>query len=215
MSASEETEINALIDARMKALSITKTELVVRLGFRNVPKGLRRLDEVCDGDCSRGQMLLSRLPIALEVEPKVVQAALIATHDEKQREEEKSYRENFKPHAIIQTDRIRPEPLFVALLVGVEKILRIDFEDGSSPVSYAFQSLAAIQRRTAENGRLPAFGRPISYVVNYSPEKAVVFALDGTPQNVCDKAASYNDGSLKLRGRSLTGKLYLQDFIIL
>lgn len=34
----------------------------------------------------------------------------------------------FRPHAIIATDRSVPSPIFVAALIGVEKILRIDFD---------------------------------------------------------------------------------------
>jgi hypothetical protein len=34
----------------------------------------------------------------------------------------------FRPHAIIATDRFVPSPIFVAALIGVEKILRIDFD---------------------------------------------------------------------------------------
>jgi hypothetical protein len=38
---------------------------------------------------------------------------------------DKIWRENFRPHAIILTERSVPSPIFVAALIGVEKLLRI------------------------------------------------------------------------------------------
>ena len=39
---------------------------------------------------------------------------------------DKIWRENFRPHAIILTERTVPSPIFVAAIIGVEKLLRID-----------------------------------------------------------------------------------------
>ena len=44
---------------------------------------------------------------------------------------EAEWRAAFQPHAIIATDRSVPSPIFVAALIGVEKILRIDVNAGA------------------------------------------------------------------------------------
>ena len=62
---------------------------------------------------------------------------------EKQKTEarEKIWRENFRPHAIILTERTVPSPMFVAAIVGVEKLFRIDLDPTQAPVSFVRQAL--------------------------------------------------------------------------
>ena len=77
----------------------------------------------------------------------------------------------FRPHAIIATDRSIPSPIFVAALIGVEKILRIDFDTSVPEETYVHQALAQIPEQTI------AFGRPIGVTVNYAPDRAVRYDL--------------------------------------
>jgi hypothetical protein len=79
----------------------------------------------------------------------------------------------FRPHAIIATDRSVPSPIFVAALIGVEKILRIDFDTSLPEESYVQQALAQLPEQTI------AFGRPIGVTVNYAPDRAVRYDLWG------------------------------------
>jgi hypothetical protein len=76
---------------------------------------------------------------------------------------EAEWRAAFQPHAIIATDRSVPSPIFVAALIGVEKILRIDFDTWLPEESYVHQALAQLPEQTI------AFGRPIGVTVNYAP----------------------------------------------
>jgi hypothetical protein len=79
---------------------------------------------------------------------------------------DKIWRENFCPHAIILTERTVPSPIFVAAIIGVEKLLRIDLDLTQRPVSFV--------RRVLD--RLPegviAFGKTVGFVINYSPDQA-------------------------------------------
>ena len=81
----------------------------------------------------------------------------------------------FRPHAIIATDRSVPSPIFVAALVGVEKILRIDFDTSLPEATFVQQALAKLPEQTI------AFGRPIGVTVNYAPDRAVRYDLKGDP----------------------------------
>ena len=58
--------------------------------------------------------------------------------------------------------RVYPSPIFVASIIGVEKLLRIDLDPTQGPVSFVQQAL----------DRLPegvlAIGKPIGVVINYS-----------------------------------------------
>ena len=81
------------------------------------------------------------------------------------------WRAAFRPHAIIVTDRSIPSPIFVAALIGVEKILRIDFDTSLPEATFVQQALA----------KPIAFGRPTGVTVNYAPDRAVRYDLRGDP----------------------------------
>ena len=79
----------------------------------------------------------------------------------------------FRAHAIILTERSVPSPIFVAALIGVEKILRIDFDTSLPEETYVHQALEQIPEQTI------AFGRPIGVTINYAPDRAVRYDLKG------------------------------------
>jgi hypothetical protein len=81
----------------------------------------------------------------------------------------------FRPHAIIATDRSVPSPIFVAALIGAEKILRIDFDRSLPEATFVQQALAKLPEQTI------AFGRPTGVTVNYAPDRAVRYDLRGDP----------------------------------
>jgi hypothetical protein len=119
------------------------------------------------------------------------------------------WRAAFRPHAIILTERTVPQPFFVAAFIGVERLLRIDFDPASVPVSYTNQALAGIRQKLAEfsseTGRisetLPAFGRPIGVIVNYTPNRAVRFDLNGDAFEVLPHAHRPAEPYIALRRR--------------
>ena len=86
---------------------------------------------------------------------------------------DKIWRENFCSHAIIFTERTVPKPIFVAAMIGVEKLLRIDVDATQGPMSFR----AAGAR--SPSGRGPAFGEMVGFVINYSPVQAVRFDRNG------------------------------------
>ena len=61
---------------------------------------------------------------------------------------EPEWRADFQPHAIIATERTVPSPIFVAALIGVEKILRIDFDTSFPEETYVHQALAKLPEQT-------------------------------------------------------------------
>jgi hypothetical protein len=125
--------IATLVRSRMIELGLSRGELAKRLGYKNIAKGIRRIDAWRDGDLEGTKQFLNVLPQALELSAETVKRALDQTvreleSAEKQEAEarDKIWRENFRPHAIILTERTVPSPIFVAAIIGVEKLLRID-----------------------------------------------------------------------------------------
>ena len=131
--------------------------------------------------------LIHALPSALEVTADVVGRAVELTH--LREAEEVAWRETFRPHAIIFTERERPEPLFVAAVIGVERLLRLDLDHALDPVTYVTQAMDGLkQRLTRWKGVLPAYGRPVGFIVNFSPDSAVRFDLEGKAVEILDQA---------------------------
>ena len=148
----------------MTELGLSRGEFAKRLGYKNIAKGIRRIDALCEGDVEGTKQFLDVLPRALETSAETVKRALDKTVREielaeKQEDEarDKMWRETFCPHAIILTERTVPSPIFVAAIIGVEKLLRIDLDPTQGPVSFVRQVLDRLPEG------VPAFGKPIGF----------------------------------------------------
>jgi hypothetical protein len=122
-----------LIRSRMAELSLSRGEFAKRLGYKNIAKGIRRIDALCEGDVEGTKQFLDVLPQVLETSADTVKRALDQTVREIEMAEKREaeardqiWRENFRPHAVILTERTVPSPIFVAAIIGVENLLRID-----------------------------------------------------------------------------------------
>ena len=196
--------IATLIRSRMTELDLSRGEFAKRLGYKNVAKGIRRIDALCDGNIDGTKQFLDALPQALETSADTVKRALDQTVRElelaeKQEAEarDKIWRENFCPHAIILTEHTVPSPIFVAAMIGVEKLLRIDLDPTQGPMSLVRQVLDRLPER------VPAFGKAIGFVINYSPDKAVRFDPNGQPIAILDEAVLPGTAALRLGGRPI------------
>ena len=68
--------IAALIRSRMAELGLSRGELAKQLGYKNIAKGIRRIDILCDGDLEGTKQFLDVLPQALETSAETVKLAL-------------------------------------------------------------------------------------------------------------------------------------------
>ena len=91
---------------------------------------------------------------------------------------------------MVATDRSVPSPIFVAAIVGVEKILRIELDTSLPEETYVHQALAKLPEQTI------AFGRPIGVTANFSPDRAVRYDLKGDPIETLAKAVRCGEASL-------------------
>ena len=78
----------------------------------------------------------------------------------------------------------------VAFFIGINRLLRVDFEQDTSPETFVAQALAGACKKLAEwkSRALPTFGRPLGVIVNYSPDHAIHYDLKGNEIEVFDKA---------------------------
>jgi hypothetical protein len=152
----------------------------------------------------------------LDLAPEVVSRAIedtrrvIAEAKARAREEaEAAWRAAFRPHAMIIGERTRPSPIFIVAIMGTNRILRVDFDTTGDSESYVGMALAGIQQRLVEfKGMLPAFGRAVGFIVNYTPDFAIRYSLDGVPQEVFDAAYRVGDAELLIKGKPIPSGLF-------
>jgi hypothetical protein len=208
--------IHDLIESQQKRLGLRRNELARRCGFKNLDKGLRRIDGVCHGDLDSpgAKMVLDNLAVALEVDKVVVEEAIDATTQilaEANRlaeaERDAAWREAFKPHAYLVGSENRPSQItFYGLTGGPERWLKIPLDLSQPPVTYALQAHDFV-KKTPE---VPFFGKTTGFIVNYTPDSAVRFDLNGDPVEHFDRAYIPGQvevfiGKQKLPARGLFG----------
>ena len=205
--------IRVLIETSKKALGLSTSDLVRRLGYRNIPKGLRRLEQVCTGDLKGRDDLIRALPDALEVDRDVVEVAIRETEERLREVHQQAWRASFFPHAIILTERTIPSPIFVAAVIGIDRILRIDFDLAAGRSSYVKQALNGIRARVIRWNRhadhtmalghysLPAYGNVTGFMIHYALQRSVSFGLKGTAREMMPLDVCVNHARLIIGGR--------------
>ena len=68
--------IAALIRSRLIELGLSRGEFVKRLGYKNIAKGIRRIDVLCEGNIEGTKQFMEVLPQALETSAEIVTLAL-------------------------------------------------------------------------------------------------------------------------------------------
>ena len=206
---SDNYPIHDLIDNQQKRLGIRRSELADRCGFKNIVKGIRRIDAICNGDLTSpaSRMVLDALPLALELDKESVDAAVCSTAEiiaegerHAEAEREAAWRASFVPHAYLLGSAERPSQLFAyGLTGGAERWLKIPLDISKSPLTFAAQAHAFAVKtpRTAFHG--PTTG----FIVNYTPDSSVRFDIDGNPVEEFDRAYRPGEVELLLRGRTV------------
>jgi transcriptional regulator with XRE-family HTH domain len=202
--------IEALVRRRCKGLGLTQPELIRRCGYQNVSKGLRRLEQLRSGDFKKSAGLIDKLPAGLDVPVDVIKRAVAESREYLRESEDAAWRATFRPHAIILPDRKIPQPIFVAALIGVDVLLRLDFDLSSAPATFLAQALDGLRQRLARwHGELPAFGRATGLIINYSPDYAIRFDLEGNALEHFDRAYRLGIAEFAIGGRVVSpGELF-------
>ena len=205
--------IHELIEARMKQIGLGRGELALRCGFKNVAKGLRRIDAVCNGDISSkgATMVIDAIPAALEIDKNKVDEALQKTAKIIEEAEqsaaaagEAAWRASFLPCAYLLGTNTRPSSITLCgISGGPKRWLTIPLDTSRPPETFAAQALAVAK----ETPTVPFFGRTTGVIVNYTPDSAVRFDLDGAPVQEFDQAYEPGQVTILIGGRKLSAGL--------
>jgi hypothetical protein len=160
--------IGRFILERSRALGITRSDLVRRLGYRDIGSGHKALSEVLlTGVMPRH--VAKHLANALHIEDALVESVIGATTlqkcDEARRrrvETEQAYRASFRPHLQVQTERAVPSPIFVAALLTVARlrIIRVPEEalTANDEARDGIIQNIIVDHWRENGGHVPAFG---------------------------------------------------------
>jgi hypothetical protein len=90
----------------------------------------------------------------------------------------------------------------MAAMIGVNRLLRVDFDLTAGPLTFVEQALGGVRQKLAswKSPAIPTFGRPTGVVVNYTPDHAVEFDLNGNPLRVLEQAHRPGVASFSLKG---------------
>ena len=210
-----------LIKVRMGELGIKPAELGARLGYRNPAKAVGRVWALLNAfvDNDKNRRAVARLHEALEVAPEVVAAALAQNlarlAEEEQRrldakqkileEYEARWRRDFRPHTILVAELNSPTQTRIwGYYGGPGRALHIDFIAIDDPNTFLRQTLEALPTKLtitpSGEPRTLFFGNAIGFVINYSPDHAVLHSLDGTPLETLSRARRYPDVPIRIGG---------------
>jgi len=187
--------IGRFILERARALGMSRTELVRRLGYRQIGKGHKALSELLTVG-TVPPLIAQHLGDALQVGAELVAYVMAATarqqHDEASQRtlaREAAYRTAFKPHLRCETERAIPEPLFVAALLTSARLRLVPVcsETWHASADERDRLLKrAIQDHYREHAaRIIAFGAVVAYTAVLMPGYLVDFGfsydLNGDP----------------------------------
>jgi hypothetical protein len=138
-----------------------------------------------------------RLLDALVIPQDLVDGVIAATASHRQDEagarrlvHETAYAASFRPHLRVETARTVPEPMFVALLIGSDRLLLVDFPDvaWSAPDDGRDRLVKRVICEHYERcrGETPTFGSIRSYTAVRLPGYGFDFGL---PYDICGDPA--------------------------
>ena len=82
----------------------------------------------------------------------------------------------------------------------------MNFDLKQGPATYVTQALDGVREKLArwKSDQIPTFGRPVGVIINYSPDRAVRFDLDGNAIEVLDRAYRLGEASFSISKRPVS-----------
>lgn len=192
-----------LID-EMCRQGISRAQLASRIGYKNITKGLRRLDHIVGG--GEDQVVLQKIARTLEIHPDALERALAETQAEQATEQAESERQReahlraiFHPIINVETEYRRPSPLHIGIMF-FDTLKRIHLPGSILKRSFDHQLAWAMQavpkHYDAKGGKAPSFGKITGYAFRFSYDEAIL--LDVTGKIVDEHAPATPDPEMYL-----------------
>jgi hypothetical protein len=210
-------EISKLINQVISGNKERKKDIVLKLGYKNLDKGYRRLYHLIEtGECP--EPMRKMLPTALGVEPQVVEDAFkttsqqIAEEEELARRRQEEYeRRTFKPHLWIEHELSRPKSITMVLFAGVDNYKVVNLPDIINKLDWEYQVRVVegtVRRHQQNKGTEDCmFGKVTGYVYRQTYDDSHLFSKDGKLLESNIGKFNKPESSLKIGGREVSSEL--------
>jgi len=167
-----------------------KLTIVKKLGYKNLNKGLHRLDHLIQtGQCP--DSLRKKLPTALGLDPSVIQRAYELTLNQLEEQEEKARRDResyerrmFRPHIWVKHElEYPPVSICIVAFIGIEhwKVINLPEDIAGLRWSEQFKTIREkiIEHQSQEYVDKSMFGKVIGYIYRKTYDKSFLFSANG------------------------------------
>ena len=194
-----ELPITTLIHSRLEVLRESKVEVVRRMGYKKVEKGIRRIDALLAGNLTKYAAIGTSVSQGLAIDKAVLDEAVRDTYYVQWARDDRAYREAFIPHVVWHTTLSIPSPIAVAGFINARRFL-FWYPDGVDAARISDTAVAVIPKGVV------CFGQVIGFYVNYTPDCAVRFNTQGDPLELLVGAKRPGYSSASVGGRLFTSE---------
>jgi hypothetical protein len=210
-------EISKLINQVISGNKQRKREIVLKLGYKNLDKGYRRLHHLIEtGECS--EPMKRMLPNALGLDPQVVEDAFEATVQQKavelelaRKRREENERGTFRPHIWIEHELSRPRSITIVAFTGVENYKVVRLPENTNKLSWDEQKRIVrwtIRQHQDDKGTVdPMFGSVTGYIYRQTYDDSHLFSRDGELLTINYGKFERPECSLRIGNKVITGGL--------
>lgn len=201
----------------MREKGLKRSEVVQRLGYTNVAKGCRRLDQLLH-NLEYNRTIMNNLHVALGVTRQEVQEKLEETAREIEQErlqEEERERRVFVPYLFCQTERRIPSPIFVCAILNAVSMKYVylppDYNQRSDSEQEEIRRALIAEKLGKNDGRIPSFGKITCFTLRRayddSEEEREVYDLEGNlmprpPEGT--RKITRGNATLTVKGKDIT-----------
>jgi hypothetical protein len=203
-------ELGRFIIEEMKMRGIKRSELVFRLGYANINKGLRALD-LCIKQGDPHPFVVQNLHTALSVDHSVIAKVLEITEQQRLDEQEARARKYFRPHLWIITERERPTSITMALFSGMtEKRVGLPPDINALPFEDQLEiaELVVLKHYAEHKGNWHFFGKIVGYYFFHSFRENVRYDIDGNVEKKETTPFEEPEGYLIIGNKKVSGGLF-------
>jgi hypothetical protein len=202
--------LGTFICEQMKSQRINKSELVSRLGYANINKGLRALDK-CVREGVPHPFVVQNLHKALNVEPSIVEEFVRKTKKERLDHQEAIERKNFRPHLWIITERRIPTQITIAILTGMtEKRIKLPPDITALAFDSQLEIAKSVVREhyAVHGGSWRFFGKIVGYYYFHHFRENVRLDVDGNVEKRETTSFQEPEGYLIIGNKRISGGLF-------
>ena len=205
--------ISRFIAQHARMAGFSRRDIARRLGYHDIGKAHRALDDALTTGTVPPHMR-THLADALEVDDAVLDRVMTATLRQQQDEarartldRERAYAARFRPHLRAETERVVPQPIFIAALMTTARLRHVELsaEAWSGSYEHCDQLVKeAVQDHYREyRGQIPAFGALVGYVLvvmaGYSVDFGFPFDTAGDPAGPFQPVKRLGEATLGLK----------------